>query len=84
MPGTKEDGTSEADNERFSINARQALSTSIFWRMWLSQVYHGFLENVLDFKVYIFRLLYLSSWTSLAHMPRALVRSTYLMMLSLL
>ena len=36
---SKEDGiTPEAEDTRFSVNARQALSTSIFWRMWLSQV----------------------------------------------
>ena len=38
MKGTKEEGTPEEEDTRFSVNARQALSTSIFWRMWLAQV----------------------------------------------
>ena len=38
----KEHSQPEAEDTVFSVNARQALATSIFWRMWLAQVGHPF------------------------------------------
>ena len=52
--GTKKDGSPEEGDTRFSVNARQALSTSIFWRMWLSQVCLDLIQKNPGFDIMIF------------------------------
>ena len=52
--GTKKDGSPEEEDTRFSVNARQALSTSIFWRMWLSQVCLDLIQKNPGFDIMIF------------------------------